>query len=80
MHLYGCISNGNQMNPGHLSKIDESTIDRVGCGESKDIGKLMVDSGNPLGPPTLSLGSGEGTLVNSNKVTMGGEQHLSRAA
>lgn len=53
----------------HLSRIDESTIDRVGCGESKEIctyGRL-----EQLGPPTLSLGSGDEVVVNSNQVSMG---------
>lgn len=53
----------------NLSKIDESTIDRVGCGESKDLGPYCRLE--QLGPPTLSLGSGDELVVNSNKVSMG---------
>lgn len=78
MHLYGCIPNPKQTNGNQLSKIDESTIDRVGHGESKDNGRIIIESGNGLGPPTLSLGSGEGDLVNSNKVTMGIDNPHSR--
>ena len=52
-----------------MSKIDESTIDRVACGDSKEIG-TFTRNGHQLGPPTLSLCSGDDLVINSNQASL----------